>query len=216
MRPKPDIISVDAGSSIDAALDEAFEHGVSRLPVMREDEEGNEDVLGIIYAKDLMRRIRAGEGSSMVDSLVRPAIVIPETKPVAKLMRDMQREHFHMAIVADEYGSIIGLVTLEDCLEELVGEIVDEHDDEDPLVRQLPNGESLVDAGMAISEFNDHFRLKLDDDEFDTVGGYLFGTLEHVPVVGEFIQVDGWRIVVEALEGRRITEVRLKPVLEDN
>ena len=76
--------------------------------------------------------------------------------------------------------------------------------------------ESLVDAGMAISEFNDHFRLNLDDDEFDTVGGYLFGTLEHVPVVGESIQVDGWRIVVEALEGRRITEVRLKPVLEDD
>jgi CBS domain containing-hemolysin-like protein len=216
MRPKPDIISVDAGSSIDDALDEAFEHGVSRVPVMREDEEGNEDVLGIIYAKDLMRRIRAGEGALTVDSLVRPAIVIPENKPVAKLMREMQREHFHMAIVADEYGSIVGLVTLEDCLEELVGEIVDEHDDEDPLVRQLSNGESLVDAGMAISEFNDHFRLNLDDDEFDTVGGYLFGTLEHVPVVGESIQVDGWRIVVEALEGRRITEVRLKPVLEDD
>jgi CBS domain containing-hemolysin-like protein len=216
MRPKPDIISVDAGSSIDDALDEAFEHGVSRVPVMREDEEGNEDVLGIIYAKDLMRRIRSGEGALTVDSLVRPAIVIPENKPVAKLMREMQREHFHMAIVADEYGSIVGLVTLEDCLEELVGEIVDEHDDEDPLVRQLSNGESLVDAGMAISEFNDHFRLNLDDDEFDTVGGYLFGTLEHVPVVGESIQVDGWRIVVEALEGRRITEVRLKPVLEDD
>ncbi|MFN5601254.1 MAG: CNNM domain-containing protein, partial [Acidimicrobiaceae bacterium] len=126
MRPKPDIISVDAGSSIDDALDEAFEHGVSRLPVMREDDEGNEDVLGIIYAKDLMRRIRAGEGGLTVDSLVRPAIVIPENKPVAKLMREMQREHFHMAIVADEYGSIVGLVTLEDCLEELVGEIVDE------------------------------------------------------------------------------------------
>ena len=216
MRPKPDIISVDAGSSIDDALDEAFEHGVSRVPVMREDEEGNEDVLGIIYAKDLMRRIRSGEGALTVDSLVRPAIVIPENKPVAKLMREMQREHFHMAIVADEYGSIVGLVTLEDCLEELVGEIVDEHDDEDPVVRQLSNGESLVDAGMAISEFNDHFRLNLDDDEFDTVGGYLFGTLEHVPVVGESIQVDGWRIVVEALEGRRITEVRLKPVLEDD
>jgi CBS domain containing-hemolysin-like protein len=163
-----------------------------------------------------MRRIRSGEGALTVDSLVRPAIVIPENKPVAKLMREMQREHFHMAIVADEYGSIVGLVTLEDCLEELVGEIVDEHDDEDPLVRQLSNGESLVDAGMAISEFNDHFRLNLDDDEFDTVGGYLFGTLEHVPVVGESIQVDGWRIVVEALEGRRITEVRLKPVLEDD
>lgn len=216
MRPRPDIISVDAGSSIDDALDEAFEHGVSRLPVMREDEEGNDDVLGIVYAKDLMRRIRAGEGALTVDSLVRKAIVVPETKPVAKLMRDMQRDHFHMAIVADEYGSIVGLVTLEDCLEELVGEIVDEHDEELPLVRPLPNGESLVDAGIAISEFNNHFSLKLDDDEFDTLGGYLFGTLERVPEVGEFIHVDGWNIVVEELEGRRITEVRLKPVLEEN
>lgn len=215
MRPRPDIISVDAGSSIDDALDEAFEHGVSRLPVMREDEEGNDDVLGIVYAKDLMRRIRAGEGALTVDSLVRKAIVVPETKPVAKLMRDMQRDHFHMAIVADEYGSIVGLVTLEDCLEELVGEIVDEHDEELPLVRPLPNGESLVDAGIAISEFNDHFSLKLDDDEFDTLGGYLFGTLERVPEVGEFIHVDGWNIVVEELEGRRITEVRLKPVLDE-
>lgn len=216
MRPRPDVISVDAGSSIDAALDEAFEHGVSRMPVMREDNEGNEDVMGIVYAKDMMRRIRAGEGQSVVDSLVRPAIVIPENKPVAKLMREMQREHFHMAIVADEYGSIVGLVTLEDCLEELVGEIVDEHDDEDPQVRQLPNGESMVDAGMSISDFNDHFRLNLDDDEFDTVGGFLFGTLEHVPIVGESIQVDGWKIVVEVLEGRRITLVRLKPVLDED
>lgn len=216
MRPRPDVISVDSGSSIDAALDEAFEHGVSRMPVMREDDEGNEDVMGIVYAKDLMRRIRAGEGSLVVDSLVRPAIVIPENKPVAKLMREMQREHFHMAIVADEYGSIVGLVTLEDCLEELVGEIVDEHDDEVPQVRQLPNGESMVDAGMSISDFNDHFRLDLDDDEFDTVGGFLFGTLEHVPVVGESIRIDGWKIVVEELEGRRITLVRLKPVLDDD
>ncbi len=163
-----------------------------------------------------MRRVRAGEGSLTVDSLVRKAIVVPETKPVAKLMRDMQRDHFHMAIVADEYGSIVGLVTLEDCLEELVGEIVDEHDEELPLVRPLPNGESLVDAGIAISEFNDHFSLKLDDDEFDTLGGYLFGTLERVPEVGEFVHVDGWNIVVEELEGRRITEVRLKPVLDEN
>jgi putative hemolysin len=216
MRPRPDVISVDSGSSIDAALDEAFEHGVSRMPVMREDSEGNEDVMGIVYAKDLMRRIRAGEGALTVDSLVRPAIVIPENKAVAKLMREMQREHFHMAIVADEYGSIVGLVTLEDCLEELVGEIVDEHDDEDPQVRQLPNGESMVDAGMSISDFNDHFRLDLDDDEFDTVGGFLFGTLEHVPIVGESIQIDGWKIVVEELEGRRITLVRLRPVLDDD
>jgi CBS domain containing-hemolysin-like protein len=139
--------------------------------------------------------------------------VIPENKPVAKLMREMQRDHFHMAIVADEYGSITGLVTLEDCLEELVGEIVDEHDDEVPDVRNLPNGESLVDAGMSIEDFNEHFRVDLPDTEFDTVGGFLFGVLEHVPVVGETLEIEGWRFVVEALEGRRITEVRLMPTI---
>ncbi|MSZ55313.1 MAG: DUF21 domain-containing protein, partial [Actinobacteria bacterium] len=170
MRPRPDIVSINAGESLNAALDEAFEHGVSRLPIMRKDEDDNEDVLGIAYTKDLMKAIRAGEGESVVDGLVRSAVVIPENKPVAKLMREMQRDHFHMAIVADEYGSIVGLVTLEDCLEELVGEIVDEHDDEDPDVRTLPNGESLIDAGMSITDFNDHFGLSLPDGEFDTVG----------------------------------------------
>jgi CBS domain containing-hemolysin-like protein len=213
MRPRPDMISVDAGESLDMALDEAFEHGVSRLPVMRKDEEDNEDVLGIVYAKDLMKGIRAGLGAEIVDTLVRTAVVIPENKPVAKLMREMQRDHFHMAIVADEYGSITGLVTLEDCLEELVGEIVDEHDDEVPDVRMLPNGESLVDAGMSITDFNEHFEVDLADEEFDTVGGFLFGVLEHVPVVGETVEVEGWRFVVEALEGRRITEVRLMPLI---
>jgi len=213
MRPRPDIISVDSGETLDMALDEAFEHGVSRLPVMRNDEEDNEDVLGIVYAKDIMKAIRAGQGAEPVDSLVRAAVVIPENKPVAKLMREMQRDHFHMAIVADEYGSITGLVTLEDCLEELVGEIVDEHDDEDPDVRNLPNGESLVDAGMSIEDFNDHFHVDLPDTEFDNVGGYLFGVLEHVPVVGETLEIEGWRFVVEALEGRRITEVRLMPII---
>ena len=213
MRPRPDIISVDAGETLDMALDEAFEHGVSRLPVMRNDEDDNEDVLGIVYAKDIMKAIRAGLGAEPVDSLVRTAVVIPENKPVAKLMREMQRDHFHMAIVADEYGSITGLVTLEDCLEELVGEIVDEHDDEDPEVRNLPNGESLVDAGMSIEDFNDHFHVDLPDTEFDTVGGYLFGVLEHVPVVGETLEIEGWRFVVESLEGRRITEVRLMPTI---
>ena len=213
MRPRPDIVSVDSGETLDMALDEAFEHGVSRLPVMRNDEEDNEDVLGIVYAKDIMKAVRSGLGSDPVDSLVRTAVVIPENKPVAKLMREMQRDHFHMAIVADEYGSITGLVTLEDCLEELVGEIVDEHDDEVPDVRNLPNGESLVDAGMSIEDFNEHFDVDLPDTEFDTVGGFLFGILEHVPVVGETLEIEGWRFVVEALEGRRITEVRLMPTI---
>jgi CBS domain containing-hemolysin-like protein len=162
-----------------------------------------------------MRKIRTGEGSSEIDALVRTAVVIPENKPVAKLMREMQREHFHMAIVADEYGSIAGLVTLEDCLEELVGEIVDEHDEEVPDIQNLPNGESMVDASMSISDFNSHFKMNLDEDEYDTLGGFIFGTLERVPNLGELVAVDGWNLIVEGLEGRRITAVRMKPAVTD-
>ena len=213
MTPRPDFVHLDAGTSVDTALDEAFEHGVSRLPVMHEDEDGNEDLLGVAYTKDLMRRSRAGGGSELIDSLVRPAIVIPESKPVAKLMREMQKDHFHMAIVADEYGGIAGLVTLEDCLEELVGEIVDEHDDETALITPLQNGESLVDAGISISEFNDFFKVSLDDEEFETVGGFMFGVFEHVPQVGESIDVDGWKLATEELDGRRIVRVRVSPIV---
>lgn len=216
MIPRPDIIRVDSGCTLDAALDVAFEHGVSRLPVMKEDADGQDDILGIVYAKDLMRAIRKGDGGLEVDQLVRPAVVLPENKPVAKLMREMQRDHFHMAIVADEYGSIVGLLTLEDCLEELVGEIVDEHDDEDPDITVLANGESLVDGGISISDFNEHFHVALDEAEYDTLAGFLFGTFEHVPIVGETTEIDGWRFSIEAVEGRRITQVRVLPVTEKN
>ena len=212
MIPRPDIIAVESDSSVDEALDLAFEHGVSRLPVLQADDD-HEEVLGIAYAKDLMKAVRSGQGAAPLGSLVRGVSVVPENKPVAKLMRDMQRDHFHMAIVADEYGSIAGLVTLEDCLEELVGEIVDEHDAEDPEVTHLDNGDSLVDAGMSISDFNEHFGVRLPDEDWDTVGGFVFGTLEHVPVVGEFIDHDGWRFTVEEIDGRRIRSLRMSPVV---
>ena len=212
MIPRPDIIAVESDSSIDDALDLAFEHGVSRLPVLQADDD-HEEVLGIAYAKDLMKAVRSGQGATPLGTLVRSVSVVPENKPVAKLMRDMQRDHFHMAIVADEYGSIAGLVTLEDCLEELVGEIVDEHDAEDPEITHLENGDSLVDAGMSISDFNEHFGVRLPDEDWDTVGGFVFGTLEHVPVVGEFIDHDGWRFTVEEIDGRRIRSLRMSPVI---
>jgi len=216
MTPRPDVISVDTGSGIESALDVAFEHGFSRLPVMREDEDGNDDVVGIVYTKDMMRAVRAGAAGGLVDALAREARVIPETKPVAKLMREMQHNHFHMAIVADEYGSIVGLVTLEDCLEELVGEIVDEHDEFDPEVTQLPSGESIVDASMSIEDFNDHFSTRIPDDEHETIAGYLFGALERVPSPGERIEVEGWIFTVEELEGRRITSVRVVPQIDES
>ncbi|HWL44398.1 MAG TPA: hemolysin family protein [Ilumatobacter sp.] len=209
MVPRPDMVIIPNEASISAALDLAIEHGHSRLPVFGS-EEG--DVIGLAYAKDLIRAERDGEGAAAVLGLVRPVRFIPENKPVARLMREMQAGKFHMAIVADEYGEVAGLVTLEDCLEELVGEIVDEYDIEEHDIEQLPDGDLLVDGGTPISELNEVLNIDLPDDDWDTIGGLVFSTLEHVPTEGEELEYDGWHITATAMEGRRIRKVRLRRV----
>jgi CBS domain containing-hemolysin-like protein len=127
-------------------------------------------------------------------------------------MREMQRDKFHLAIVADEYGGIAGLVTLEDCLEELVGEIVDEYDVEDVDIERLPNGDYLVDGGTPVEDINELLDVTMPNEDWDTVGGFIFSTLEHVPEVGESIDHGGWRFVVDEMDGRRIRLVRISYV----
>ena len=124
-------------------------------------------------------------------------------------MREMQAGKFHLAIVADEYGGIAGLITLEDCLEELVGEIVDEYDIEEPAIERLPNGDYLVEGGLRCRELNELLDVELPDEDWDTVGGFLFGTLEHVPAVGESSSYDGWRFTADEVDGRRIRRLRV-------
>ena len=124
-------------------------------------------------------------------------------------MREMQAGKFHLAIVADEYGGIAGLITLEDCLEELVGEIVDEYDIEELAIQRLPNGDYLVEGGLQVEELNEVLGVELPDEEWDTVGGFLFGTLEHVPAPGESVEHGGWRFTAEELDGRRVKLVRV-------
>jgi CBS domain containing-hemolysin-like protein len=213
MVPRPDMITIPHDATITGALDIALEHGYSRIPVVGEDED---DVLGLAFAKDLMGAERAGGGSRPVTELLRPVKFVPENKPVARLMREMQAEKFHLALVADEYGALAGLITLEDCLEELVGDIIDEHDEEDVEVQRLADGSYLVDGAMAIEDINDLLRVRIADDDIDTVGGFVFGTLEHVPDEGEYVVHDGWRFTVDELEGRRIRRVKvtLEPDLE--
>jgi putative hemolysin len=121
----------------------------------------------------------------------------------------MQAEKFHLALVADEYGALAGLITLEDCLEELVGEIVDEHDEEDAEVLHLADGDYLVDGGMAIDDLNDLLGITIPDDDWDTVAGFLFGTLEHVPAEGESLVREGWRFSAAEVDGRRIRRVKV-------
>lgn len=211
MVPRPDMVVVSSSESVTAALDIALEHGFSRLPVVQAD---GDDVIGIAFTKDLMKAERTGGGYRPVTEFLRPGRFIPENKPVSRLMREMQAEKFHLAIVVDEYGDVAGLISLEDCLEELVGEIQDEYDTEVAEVQPLDGGAYLVDGGTSVSDLNELLALELPDEEWDTVAGFVFGTLEHVPEVGESIEHDGWRFTVERMEGRRIREVRVSPLAE--
>ena len=212
MVPRPDIVVVEHIASVTQALDIALEHGYSRLPVVNSDDD---DVLGLAYTKDLMRTEREGGGEQPVTGLLRAVHFVPENKPVSRLMREMQARKFHLALVADEYGAFAGLVTLEDCLEELVGEIVDEHDDEDAEVQRLADGDYLVDGAMSIGDINDLLVLSVPDDDWDTVGGFLFATLEHVPAVGESVIYDGWKFAAAEVDGRRIRRVKVTLVPEN-
>ena len=206
MVPRPDMVTIPHDATVSGALDIAIEHGFSRLPVMGE---GEDDVVGLGHAKDLMRAEREGRGDEPAAAVARKARFIPENKPLNRLMREMQAEKFHLAIVVDEYGDIAGMVTLEDCLEELVGEIVDEFDREDMEVVRLPDGSYLVDGGMGISDLNDLLEIALPDEDWDTVAGFVFSTLGHVPERGEAVSANGWRFAAEQLDGRRIRRVRI-------
>jgi CBS domain containing-hemolysin-like protein len=208
MVPSPDVISIDDQLSVTQALDSAVDQGFSRFPVFHTEEEHN-DVVGVVYVKDLVIAERAGKGNERISSLLRGVQVVPENKLVADLMRSMQAAKIHLAMVADEYGTITGLVTLEDCLEELVGEIVDEHDEEDNSVLRLPNGDYLIAGGTPLSKLNDILRTKIPEDEFDTIGGLIFGRLGRVPLVGDSVDYQGWRFCTEELDGRRIQVVRV-------
>ena len=205
MVPQPDMITVGVESTVDEVIGVSIANGFSRIPVMNDDD----DVVGVAFMKDLVRLERLGRGGELVTSHMRTVVVVPENKPVAKLMREMQTNKFHLAVVADEYGSITGMITLEDCLEELVGEIVDEYDHEQAEITTLPNGDLMVLGSTNVSDVNDRLSIHIPDEEWDSIGGFVFGTLEHVPSVGEFVDFEGWRFRVSELKGRRIQQVRV-------
>jgi len=207
MLPRPDMVIIPNEATISSSLDLAIANGFSRLPVFGP---GDDDIIGLAYTKDLIRAEREGRGDLSVLDLVRPVRFIPENKPVSRLMREMQAGKFHLAIVADEYGDVAGLITLEDCLEELVGEIVDEYDIEGAQIEHLPNGDLLVDGGISIDELNAVVGGDLPDDDWDTIGGLVFSTLEHVPSPGEELAFEGWHFTAEEVEGRRVRLVRVR------
>ncbi len=213
MVARPDMASVEARSSIDDALEILLLAGYSRMPVHNR---SIDDIRGLVYLKDLVRASRDGKGAEPVEEIVRDAHIVPETKRVAVLMREMQLGKFHMAVVVDEYGGVAGVVTLEDLIEELVGDIVDEYDDEEPLIKELGEGAWSVAGTIPVDEINEKLRLDVpEDDDWDTLGGYLFHRLGHVPDIGERVESDGHMFTVEKMGANRIDRIRVEPVAKE-
>ena len=205
MVPRPDMVTVAEDAELDAVVGIVLEHGYSRVPV--HDPDDPDVIVGIVYAKDLLERLALEPDASGWHDLVRPATFVPETKRSDDLLRDLQAAAVHLAIGVDEYGETVGLVTIEDILEEIVGEIVDEHDREEPLVEVLSDGVLRIDARLGVDDLNELLDTELPEEGWDTVGGLVFGTLGRVPAEGESIELDGIAITVERVQGRRVGKV---------
>jgi CBS domain containing-hemolysin-like protein len=204
MVPRPDIVAVDASRSFNDVLDRVILHGFSRIPVYRDT---LDDIAGVVYAKDVLRQMHAGRPDGKLEDIVRKPFFVPESKKVAEMLRDMQKEKFHLAIVVDEFGSVSGLVTLEDLLEEIVGEIADEYDREEPNVEPAGENKFRVNARLPVDELNELLDVQLPNSEWDTVGGLMMGMLGRLPEQGEQLRFEQLRFTAERVHGRRISKV---------
>jgi CBS domain containing-hemolysin-like protein len=202
MVPRTDMVSIEAGSTLRQAMSLFLRSGYSRVPVIGDNAD---DVRGILYLKDVVAVLNAHNHGDQdpVDNVCRDVRYVPESKPVSDFLQELQRESTHVAIVIDEYGGTAGLVTLEDLIEEIVGEIVDEYDSEVPEMEELPEGGFRVSARMSIDDLGELFDVDLEDDEVDTVGGLLAKTLGRVPIVGSEVRVGDISLRAERVEGRR-------------
>ncbi len=208
MVPRIDIIAVEVESPLSEVAAKMLEHGHSRLPVY---EETIDQVLGVVYSRDLLRYLVASEESPSLLSIIKPAYFIPESKLLDDLLRELQEKHLQMAIVVDEYGGVEGLLTLEDLIEEIVGEIEDEFSRSmEPRVVPLPNGEIVVDARVTLNYISDLMSTAMDHDDVDTVGGLVYSSLGKMPEVGDQVSLNGLTIEVISLFGRRINKLKLK------
>jgi len=207
MTPQPDVVAVDVSGSLDEVLDLVVRHGYSRIPVYKED---LDEVVGIVYAKDVLRELHSGTDGRTLRDIARRAYFVPESKKVADLLREMQREKVHVAIVVDEYGSVAGIITLEDLLEEIVGEIADEYDREEPQVEPAGDGRFRVNARLPVDELNELLEAELPNEEWDTVGGLMMGILGRLPTQGEQVEFEGFRFTAERVQGRRISKIMVE------
>jgi CBS domain containing-hemolysin-like protein len=207
MVPRPDIVAAPIESGATHVLDLMLRHGYSRIPVYRTT---IDEIEGVVYAKDLLRHLHAGKPEVPLDTIMREPYFVPETKKVAELLREMQQKRVHIAIVLDEYGSVVGLATIEDLLEELVGEIADEYDREEPQIEPVDEDTYRVNGRLSIDDVNELLDVDLPHEEWDTVAGLMYGLLGSVPTQGETVTYDHLTFVAEKVQGRRIAKVLIK------
>jgi CBS domain containing-hemolysin-like protein len=203
MVPRTDIVYLERYKTLRQGLSLALRSGFSRIPVIGDD---LDDILGVVYIKDLMRRVydnAHAEGEELVESLMRPAVFTPDSKPVAELLHEMQASRNHLVIVVEEFGGTAGLITIEDIIEEIVGEITDEFDAEPVVAERLPDGAYRVSVRTPLDEVGDLFELELADDDVETVGGLLAKELNMVPIPGSTAVWRGLELVADAGTGRR-------------
>jgi len=207
MVPRPDMVTLPAAATVKDALNLTIEHGFSRIPVYGSN---LDEILGVLYAKDLIQYLQADELDKSVSQIVREAFIIPETKILSDLLRELRKRKVHIAMVVDEYGTMVGLVTIEDLLEEIVGEIFDEFDREINLFEKVEENRYRVDARVNLDDLNEILQIDLPDEEdVDTVGGLVLKVLGHLPVAGETFTYNGVAVRVEKVRNNRITKVLL-------
>ncbi len=208
MVPRPDVVGIPLESTLDEAHEAFVKHGFSRMPVYRGD---LDDTVGIVHAKDLLTIEREKRDDVRLSDILRPVRFVPESKRLAELLQEMREQQFHMVLVVDEFGSVAGLVTLEDLLEELVGEIADEHDVDEEDVVALGDGSYRVDASVSISDLSEILGMDLPRERWNTVGGLMFGLLGAIPEAGESVVFENLRFTAERVHGRRIESVLIAP-----
>ncbi|GCF10872.1 hemolysin family protein [Dictyobacter arantiisoli] len=215
MVPRIDMVTLPSSMAVNEAVDMAMQGGFSRIPVY-DAAIGVDDIKGILYTKDMIRHLRENHGTLSIGGLVRDAYCVPETKKLDDLLRELRLSHTHMAMVIDEYGSVAGLVTIEDLMEEIVGDIQDEYDHEEVLSERINDNEYIINAKMSIYDFNALMDTQMADADYETLGGFVYAQLDKIPGVGDRITFDNLTFVVLATRGRRILKIRVERDVKDN
>jgi putative hemolysin len=214
MIPRPEVLALEVKTPLSKAIDLLVESGHSRVPVY---DDSIDNIVGMLYAKDLLKTRAANGEKQTIQKFLRPPYFVPESKKVDELLAEMQAKGVHIAIVVDEYGGMAGLVTLEDIVEEIVGEIRDEYDQgEELLIEEIDPDNFLFRARVSLDDFNETLDTHLFSDQTDTLGGYIYGCLGRVPVAGDSVEVEHWLLTVEDVRNRRIGRIRAHREKTDN